>query len=328
MIAFMQFAKAAERVGRGLSRPDVVFATHTPLTVGLTGMSLRKHFNIPFVFEVRDLWPEALMNIGALKNPLVIFWLKKMARKIYYASHAITAASPGMKEGILKYGVPDEKVTVITQGCDLELFSPARKGIDVRERLDLGDRFAAIYFGAIGHANGLDYAVDTASILKERGREDIAIVIHGDGGKLENLKKMVTERSLKNIVFSDPVPEKKELAEIVAACNACMTIYRASKEQSWSPNKMFDSLAAGKPVLVNVPGWLGQTIENNKCGFETDPQSPASLADKLEALAENRELIEKFSKNARRLAENSFSRAMMGDRLESVLLGSIKSRAN
>lgn len=324
MLAFIRFAKAATRVGKTLPRPDVIFATHTPLTVGFTGINLRKHFNVPFVFEVRDLWPEAMVNINAIKNPLVIALLRRWSCKIYYAADAISAASPGMKEGILKYGIPDEKVTVITQGCDLDLFSPTRKCVGVRDRLGLGDRFAAIYFGAMGLANGLDYVVEAGSILKQRGRKDIVIVLHGAGSKRQELERMVESRDLDIVVFSDPVPAKEDLAEIVAACNACMTIYRASKEHSWSPNKMFDALSAGKPILINVPGWLGSTIQDNKCGFETDPQNPASLADRLEQLADNRDLTEELGRNSRRLAATRFSRTMMGDRLESVLSSAIE----
>jgi len=328
MLAFIRFARAATRIGTTLPRPDVIFATHTPLTVGFTGINLRKHFNVPFVFEVRDLWPEAMVNIGAIKNPLVIALLRRWSRKIYFAADAISAASPGMKEGILKYGIPDEKVTVITQGCDLDLFSPTRKGAGVRDRLGLGNRFAAIYFGAIGLANGLDYVVEAGSILKQRGRNDIVIVLHGAGGKRKELERMVESRNLDNIVFSNPVPAKEDLAEIVAACNVCMTIYRASREHSWSPNKMFDALSAGKPILINVPGWLGNTIEGNKCGFANDPQNPASLANRLEQLADSPDMIEEFGRNSRRLAETRFPRTIMGDRLESVLSSAIeKSRS-
>jgi len=325
MLAFIRFAKAAECAGKTLVRPDVIFSTHTPLTVGFTGINLRKHFDVPFVFEVRDLWPEAMVNIGAIKNPLVIALLRRWSHKIYLAADAIVAASPGMKEGILKYGISDEKITVITQGCDLDLFRPSRKGAGVRERLGLSNRFVAIYFGAMGLANGLDYAVKAGSILKQRGRKDIVIVLHGKGAKRQELEEMVRSLNLDNVVFSDPVPAKEDLAEIIAACDACMTIYRASKEHSWSPNKMFDALSAGKPILINVPGWLGRTIEENRCGLETDPLNPDSLANALVQLADNRELVKEFGRNSRHLAERRFSRSLMGDRLESVLCKVVES---
>ena len=127
MIKFYQFTGLAGHIGRKLTRPDVVFATHTPLTIGLAGADLARYFDVPFVFEVRDLWPDALVNIGALNNPFVIWWLRRMAKKIYSEAKHIIALSPGMKDGIIKTGVPSEKVTVIPNLCNMELFSPGER---------------------------------------------------------------------------------------------------------------------------------------------------------------------------------------------------------
>jgi glycosyltransferase involved in cell wall biosynthesis len=321
---FHQFAAKVTDVCKKIGeKPDVVFATHTPLMIGLSGEALARHFGVPFVFEVRDLWPEALLNIGAMgtgpKRWAGGMYLRRMADRIYHAADHIVALSPGMKAGILKYGIPDEKVTVITNASDMDLFRPGLDGAASRRRLGLGDRFAAVYFGAMGLANGLEYAVEAARILKSRGREDIVVVLHGGGGKLEELKALAGKYELGNLVFSPMVEDKAEVARIVAGCNACMTIYRAAKEHTWSPNKMFDALAAGKPVLINVPGWLGETIENNKCGFYCNEGDPASLADKLEMLAGDDSLCAEMGTNARALAEREFDRLKLAARLEKVL---------
>jgi len=225
MLEFYRFARLAGRIGKKLPTPNVVFATHTPLTIGLAGLALGRHFDVPFVFEVRDLWPEALVNVGALRNPAAIWWLGRMAKKIYAGAKHIVALSPGMKDGIVRTGVPAGKVTVIPNASDLDLFRPDLDGSAQRKRLGLGDRFAAIYFGAMGMANGLDYA--------ERGRDDVALVLHGGGGKRSELEDMVREYGLNNVIFSDIVPDKAEVAGIVAGCDACMTIYRAAREQTW-----------------------------------------------------------------------------------------------
>jgi len=320
MFRFYQFARLASLVGRKLPKPDVVFATHTPLTIGLAGVALSQHFNVPFVFEVRDLWPEALVNVGALKNPLGVWWLRRMAKKIYSNARHIVALSPGIKEGIVRAGVPANKVTMIPNACDLNLFRPDADGSVQRRRLGLEDRFAAIYFGAMGMANGLEYVLEAARILNERGKDHIVLVLHGSGGKRAELEKMAREYKLTNLVFSNLVPDKAEVARIVAGCQVCLTIYRAAKEYTWSPNKMFDALAAGKPVLINVPGWLGETIENNNCGRYLDPNRPRMLADVLEELAADPELCREMGKNARALAEREFARAKLADRLENVLL--------
>lgn len=324
MFKFYQFARLAARVGSKFDRPDVVFATHTPLTIGLAGITLARRFNIPFIFEVRDLWPEALVNVGGLKNPLAIWWLRRMAKKIYAAANHIVALSPGMKEGIIRTGISAERVTMIPNASDLDLFQPNLDGSAQRKRLGLKDRFAAIYFGAMGLANGLDYVIEAARILAERGNDNIAIVLHGDGGKRAELEKMAQDYELTNVIFSDLVPDKTELARLVAGCQACMTIYRAAKEHTWSPNKMFDALAAGKPVLINVPGWLGEMVEQNNCGGCLDPHCPKVLADVLEELADNPQLCQEMGANARSLAEREFDRDKLADRLETVLTNAVK----
>lgn len=316
---FMQFARLAERVGKRLPKHDIVFATHVPLTIGLPAMAISRHFQIPFVFEVRDLWPQALINFGALKNPFAIWWMRRLERKIYQAADHIVALSPGMKQGIMSTGVSDDKVTVITNASDLDLFRPDLDRAPGRERLGLGDRFAAIYFGAIGFANGLDLVIEAARILQQRGRHDMAVVLHGDGSQRNALQQLVDRYDLNNVIFSDPVPDKSVVADLVAACDVCLTIYRASKEHTWSPNKMFDALAAGRPVIVNVPGWLTETIESNVCGRGVDPESPRELADTLEQLERDQNLRREMGNNARDLAERDFAREKLAARLEFVL---------
>jgi glycosyltransferase involved in cell wall biosynthesis len=185
----------------------------------------------------------------------------------------------------------------------------------------LGKRFAAIYFGAMGMANGLEYVIEAARILAYRGRDDIILVLHGAGGRRYELEKLSRSYGLTNVVFSPLVPDKEEVARIVAGCDVCMTIYNASKEQTWSPNKMFDALAAGKPILINVSGWLGETVEQSRCGRYVDPQRPEALADALGELSQNPGLCRQMGENARALAERQFDRRILAARLEDVLTG-------
>lgn len=327
MLQFLHFAKLASRVGRRLPRPDIVFASHTPLTIGLAGMDLARHFDVPFVFEVRDLWPQALINLGVLRNRLAIWWMRRMERKIYRAADHIVALSPGMKQGVVAAGIAERHVTMIPNACDLDLFRPDIDPGPGRERLKLGDRFAAIYFGGMGVANGLDYAVEAARELHRRGNERIVIVLHGNGGQRKALQSQVRQYGLPNVVFSDPVPDKAKVAQLVAACDVCLTIYRATTEHTWSPNKMFDSLAAGKPVLINVPGWLTDVVEQHRCGRGVSPERPEQLADALEDLAAAPDQCRRMGENARALAQRQFARERLAQELETVLQREIDGRA-
>jgi glycosyltransferase involved in cell wall biosynthesis len=323
MLKFHRFANYAAKIGKTVTDADVIYATHTPLTVGLTGIKLAKALNLPFVFEVRDLWPDALINIGALTNPLGIWHLRRMERKIYHAADHIIALSPGMKEGVCKQNIPEDKVTVIPNSSDLNIFKPSNDGTAHRERMGLGDRTAAIYFGAMGLANGLDYALDAAAELQRRKRDDIVIILHGEGGEKESLKKRAKAEGLDNVIFSDSVPNKTDVADIVAGCDICMTIYRATKEVTWSPNKMFDAMAAGRPVLINVGEWLGQTVEENDCGKAVAAKDPNELADALIDLADDPAKRARQGANSRKTAEQYFDRKILAEKVQQVLSNAI-----
>jgi glycosyltransferase involved in cell wall biosynthesis len=226
----------------------------------------------------------------------------------------------------VRAGVAAEKVTVIPNACDLDLFRPDLDGSAARQRLGLGGRFAAIYFGAMGMANGLEYVIEAARLLAQRGNDRIVLVLQGAGGRREELENLARRYGLTNVVFG-PLVSHEEVARVVAGCDVCLTIFRAAQEQTWSPNKMFDSLAAGKPVLLNVSGWLAETIEQNGCGRYVAPDRPQALADALEELARDPARCRRMGENARALAERQFDRRRLAAQLEAVLLQAVKRHA-
>ena len=171
----------------------------------------------------------------------------------------------------------------------------------------------------MGVANGLHYPIEAARILRDRGNDRVVIVLHGNGGQRAELDRAAKNHGLSNVIFSDPVPDKSVVAQLVAACDACMTIYQARRERTWSPNKLFDSLAAGRPVLVNVPGWLTEIVQGNDCGRGVSPARPEELADVLEQWACQPERCRQMGRNARSLAEQQFARGKLAECLESVL---------
>ena len=170
----------------------------------------------------------------------------------------------------------------------------------------------------MGLANGLEYVIEAARILAERKQDHIVLVLQGGGGKRDELVTMAKRRGLQNVVFGELVP-KEEVPAIVAGCDVCLTIARPGKDPTWSPNKLFDSLAAGKPVLINIGGWLGEMIARNACGRFVAPDRPVALADALVELSQNPVLCEQMGRNARALAERDFDRNLLAARLEHVL---------
>lgn len=322
--AFLKFAVGAARKAASLNG-DVLYATSGPLTIALPALYASWRKGIPFVFEVRDLWPEGAIQLGVLRNPFAKWGARRLERLAYKRSHHIVALSPGMQEGIEKTGIPASKVTMIPNAADLDLFHPGVDGAEVRSDLGLGDRFALVYFGTMGLANGLAFVLDAAAELKRRGEKGVVFVLHGDGMERIALEARKVAEGIDNVVFSDPVPEKAKIAELAAAVDVCMTIYRnVPVLRTCSPNKMFDALAAGKPVLTNMSGWLGDMAEKDRTGVFVRPDDPVDFADKVVWLRDHPNEVAEFGRNGRKVAEQRFSRDVLAKQLEAVLLNAVE----
>ncbi len=321
--AFLMFAIKSSFRAASL-KGDLVFATSTPLTIAIPALYAIIKNKIPLVFEVRDLWPEAAIQMDILKSPVLIFLSRWLEKKVYNKSKHIIALSPGMKDGIVATGIPDDRVTVIPNASDLQLFSPSVNGKNMSEKLKLNGRFSLAYFGTMGPANGLNFIIDSAIELRKRSIDDIVLVLHGAGKERIDLVNRANDEGLTNVIFSESVKDKGQIAELAAAVDVCMTIYKnVPILYTCSPNKMFDSLAAGKPVLTNMPGWLSDIVTTNNCGVFVEPDNASDFADKAIYLRDNPEKCIEFGKNSRKLAENTFSRDILSNKLNEVLIKSL-----
>jgi glycosyltransferase involved in cell wall biosynthesis len=311
-LTFLKFA--ARSVGVAFTETyDVLFATTTPLTAGIPGIFARWLRGKPFVFEVRDLWPELPRAMGVIKNPVVLWAMGVLEWASYHSAHRVIGLSPGIVEGIAHRGVPRERITLVPNGCDLGIFSDATdpwRPAEVRPT-DL----MAVFAGTHGMANGLDAVLNSAAELKRRGRDDIKLVLIGNGKLKPALQARATREGLTNMVFHDPV-NKARLAGLMAATDVgiqCLANVPAFYYGT-SPNKFFDYIAAGLPVLNNYPGWLAEMITVHQCGFAVSPDNPAAFADALEQAAANRPALKAMGQRGAALAENEFDRALLSDR--------------
>jgi glycosyltransferase involved in cell wall biosynthesis len=299
---------------------DLLFATSTPLTAGIPGIAMKIFRKKPFVFEVRDLWPELPREMGVISNPAILKALDVLEWLSYHSADACIGLSPGIVRGITRRDIPGSRVAMIPNGCDLELFAPSeRKGLEAIPGIAKQD-FVAIFCGAHGMANGLDAVLDAAGVLMARGERDIRLLFVGDGKLKPGLVERARREGLENCVFRDPVP-KRELSAITAASDAGLMILAnvPAFYYGTSPNKFFDYIAAGLPVLNNYPGWLAEIIGENECGTAVPPADPEAFADALVAMRDDRERRERMGRNARALAEREFNRERLGDRFAAFL---------
>ena len=309
------FAKFAVRsIGLALSEKyDLVFATTTPLTAGIPGIFARWLRGKPFVFEVRDLWPELPRAMGAIRNPLVLWALSALEWSSYHSANRLIGLSPGIVDGIAERGIPLDRITLIPNGCDLDIFSSttekrAPDGV-------LGSDLIAIFAGTHGVANGLDAVLDAAVELQSRGRGDIKFVLIGNGKLKPELMERARRQILNNVIFLEPV-NKAKLAQLMARADIGLQILADVPAFYFgtSPNKFFDYIAAGKPVLNNYPGWLAEMIIEFKCGFAVQPRDPRAFADAMEAAAADRAQLALMGENALKLARDQFDRRNLADR--------------
>jgi len=307
---FIRFAMKSIKVAL-TEKYDLLFATTTPLTAGIPGVFARWLRGKPFVFEVRDLWPELPKAMGVIKNPIVLKLMSILEWVSYRSAHRCIGLSPGIVDGIKRCGDADDRVTMISNGCDLDLFSDAEaKRVD-----DVADNdLIAVFAGTHGVANGVDAALDAAQILKNRDRLDIKLCFIGSGKLKPDLIQHAQQDKLDNCIFIDPVP-KRELAEYLKGADVGMQLLKnvPAFYYGTSPNKFFDYIATGLPVLNNYPGWIAEIIEENSCGFVVSPNDPAAFADALESAADDRTELIKMGNNARVLAKKKFDRKHLAD---------------
>ncbi|RCU43287.1 glycosyltransferase WbuB [Corallincola holothuriorum] len=308
---FFKFALRSVRLALGL-RYDVVFATTTPLTAGIPGIAARWLRGKPFVFEVRDLWPELPKAMGVIKSPVVLGLMSFLEWASYRSATRCIGLSPGIVEGIHRRGVASDNITLVPNGCDLDIFSgdnePWRP--DCVEENDL----MAVFTGTHGQANGLDAALDAAKVLKAREQDNVKFVLVGQGKMKPALEARAKREGLDNVVFHSPV-NKHKLAGLMASADIGMQLLAnvPAFYYGTSPNKFFDYIAAGLPVLNNYPGWLAEMIQSNGCGYSVPPEEPEAFADALQDAVKNGDKLKLMGVKSRALAESDFNRKQLAD---------------
>ncbi|MDY0271249.1 MAG: glycosyltransferase family 4 protein [Advenella sp.] len=318
----MTFLKFALRsIGIALTeRYDIVFATTTPLTAGIPGIFARWLKGKPFVFEVRDLWPELPKAMGVIRNPFVLKAMSFLEWASYKSAHRLIGLSPGIVDGIAQRGIPRQNIALIPNGCDLGIF--ANEAAPWRPEQIKPDDLLAVFAGTHGMANGLDAVLNAAAELKKRGRSDIKFLLIGQGKLKSALQERAQQESLDNVIFHDPV-NKASLAGLMNSTDIGLQILAniPAFYYGTSPNKFFDYIAAGLPVLNNYPGWLAEMINEHKCGFAIPPDNAIAFADALEKATDNKEMLKIMGKNSRVLAENEFNRELLSNKFVDWLEG-------
>jgi glycosyltransferase involved in cell wall biosynthesis len=296
--------------------PDLIFATSTPLTVGIPGRIGARLKKIPYVFEVRDLWPEDLLDAGRIKKGWqykVWEWLELFC---YKKARRILLVSKGFHDRLVERGFDPQRLRTIVLGADGSLFENLVPDHEFLAQHELSDKTIAIYTGAHGDANGLFQLVEAAELL--RNRPDIAIVLLGDGKMRDSLQFAVRTKDLHNIHLLHSVP-KHRLPGILAASHIGLMILKQISRPRWvTPNKIFDYMFAGLPSIVNFAGTTAQMVVADGAGAVSQPGSAADLAAKIIHYADHPEERAATGRRAREVAFARYDRKMIARQLADV----------
>ena len=299
-----------------LAKADVVVTTSPQFFNGLAGYFVRLLRRIPWVFEVRDLWPESLIAVGAARNPMLIRTLEGMERFAYRKADCIVPVTDAFRAHMIERGTSADKITVIKNGADLERFKPAQ-GVDLRSELGLGDKFVAAYFGTHGMAHGLETLLEAAALLHDN--EEIQFLMVGDGAERESLERQRTERGLDNVLMLPQQPKERMPALWQTADVSLVLLRDTPLFRTVIPSKIFESLAMEKPVILGVEGESRQLIESSGAGVAITPGNAADLAAQVLQLSRSRERVREMGVRGAAFVREHFDRAKLARRYAQVL---------
>ena len=304
-----------------LPRPDVVVATSPQFFCGWAGVWVSRLKRRPFVLEIRDIWPESIGTVGAIRNRWILRYLEWLERRLYRAADHIVAVGEGYRQKVLEKLAAPERVSVVTNGVDLEEFVPREADAAWLREQGLAGRFVCAYLGTIGMAHGLEVVISAAQLLRSRGREDIRFCLVGDGAQREKLERLAREAGVQEaVVFTGRQP-KERMPAILASVDACLIHLRGCELfESVIPSKIFETMAMRVPMIMGVKGEAREIVAAAGAGLNMEPDSAEDLANCVERLADDRRLQAELGSSARGFVERNYNRDRLAQRmLESLL---------
>lgn len=326
MVSYLSFAASALLVGiLRVPRPDVVVATTPQLLCGAAGYVVARLLRRPFVLEVRDLWPESILAVGAMRENAIVRLLKRVAAHLYAHSDLLVTVGEGYRREINRlYGLPLAAMEVIPNGIDPGFFVSAPCDEDLRREMGWSDRFVVLYLGTLGMAHGLDTMIDAAELLRNDPRILFALV--GEGAEKARLRRLAEERGLTNVRFVDQQP-KARVPRFYAACDVGLVCLRDRPLfREVLPSKIFELMGSERPILIAVDGEARQVVEAAQAGWFVPPEDPAALAAAVERLVGDPAARAAAGRSGRRRVVERFSRPALARRYLEVLQGVIDRR--
>lgn len=299
-------------------KPDVLVATSPQFFNAIGGWALAKVRRVPYVFEVRDLWPASIAALGAVKYPLILKWLEKLELFLYRNADAVITVTEAFKEDLMSRGIEGDKIHVVLNGVDLSRYSRlTEKDPELAKEHGLEGKFVAGYIGTHGMAHGLEKIIEAAELLRDQ--PDVRILLVGAGSEKEKIEAMIAERGLDNVVSLGRFP-KEEMNRIWSLCDVSLIHLRNLPVfETVIPSKLFESMGVGIPVLMGLPkGEATGIVEASDCGELCEPENPQSIADTLRRMCEDKSRYQQMIDNCLAAAK-VYSREALANKMAAIL---------
>ncbi len=315
VLDYISFAFSAFWVGL-FQKYDVIIATSPQFFTTWTGWALSKVRRKPWIFELRDLWPESIKTVGAMEQGRIIDALEKIELGLYRDADKVVAVTNAFKANLISRGIEEEKIEVVTNGSNIELFAPREKNRALTETLGLEQKFVVGYIGTHGMAHSLDFIIRSLSKIED---ESIHFLFIGDGAMKATIVALAQELQLNNITFLDPVSKDEVPRHLSVVDVSLAPLKKEDNFKTVIPSKIFEASAMQKPILLGVEGQAQQIVEQYGAGICYEPENENDFLEKIQSLKNNTELYQECQQGCKRLAQD-FDRK----RLASGLLNIIK----
>jgi len=284
ILNYVSFMLSATLAGLFVRRPDVVIATSPQFFCGWAGVLVSRARRRPFVLEIRDLWPESIEAVGAMRNRRLLHFLEWLELRMYAAATRIVTVGEGYRGKLVAKGVPASRIDVVPNGVDLAAFLAGADGTKIRERYRLGDRFVCAYIGTIGMGCGLEVVLRAARRLRAAGQDRICFLLVGDGAVREDLEAAARAEGLDSVIFTGRQP-KNEMPAFLAATDACLVhLTRTDLFKTVMPSKIFEAAAMRKPIVLGVAGFAADLVGEAGAGICIEPENEDELLAAVDAL--------------------------------------------
>lgn len=309
IVNYLSFMLSATLAALRLPRPDVVVATSPQFFCGWAGVFASRLKRVPLVLEIRDIWPESIAAVGAIRNRWVLRLLERAERRMYRSAAHLVTVGQGYRDNILGKVDLRARVSVITNGVDLRRFAPRAPDPRFLHIWDLEERFVCSYVGTIGMAHGLEVVLGAADLLKQRGRRDVCFVLVGDGAARRRLQDATRQAGLEDMVLFVGQQPKDEIPPVLASSNVCLIhLKKCPLFATVMPSKMFEVMAMGRPIIMGVDGEARHVVAEAGAGLTMEPDSAESLVRAVETLAGSPRLADRLGRAGRGYVARRYDR--------------------